>query len=125
MLAPVSIGTETTASLIYPASRVALYTLKPTIGIVSQEGIAPIFSIFDAAGPMTKSVMDLAYLMDVIVDPTKSRVPSGGYKTVLSSSWVDLKVGVLDPADWGAFEARTKPDPHATKQMVRPSGLLI
>ena len=66
--APISIGTETEGSLIVPASRAALYTIKPTIPIVSQEGIIPITGFCDSAGPMTKSVEDLANLMDVLVD---------------------------------------------------------
>ncbi|KAG8161020.1 hypothetical protein KVR01_009284 [Diaporthe batatas] len=116
-LAPVSIGTETAASLISPASKAGLYTIKPTIGLISQQGIVPISSLADSAGPMTKSVLDQANLLDILVDPTKTSIPQGGYKTALTGSWADLKIGVLDPADWGTSDSWTKPDPGATKQM--------
>jgi len=120
-LAPVSIGTETAASLISPASKAALYTIKATIGLISQQGIVPISSLADSAGPMTKSVLDLANLMDILVDPTKTSIPQGGYKAALTATWADLKIGVLSPADWGTSDSWTKPDPGATKQMVRRS----
>lgn len=74
---------------------------------------------------MAKSALDLANLLDVIVDSTKTRIPGGGYSSVLSRSWADLKVGVLDPADWGTSDSWTKPDPGATKQIVNTVGSLI
>ena len=74
---------------------------------------------------MTKSALDLANLLDVIVDPTKTRIPDRGYASVFSASWADLKVGVLDPADWGTSDSWTKPDPGATKQIVDTVGSLI
>ncbi|ATY58913.1 amidase family [Cordyceps militaris] len=116
-LAPVSIGTETAASLISPASKAALYTIKPTVNLISQQGIVLISSLADSAGPMTKSVLDLANLMDILVDPAKTSIPDGGYKSVLTNTWADLKVGVLDPAKWGSSDSWTKPDAGATKQM--------
>ncbi|OAP53885.1 hypothetical protein AYL99_11907 [Fonsecaea erecta] len=66
---PFSIGTETDGSLIVPAGRAALYTIKPTIGLVPQARIVPISSTFDSAGPMAKTPYDMAVLLDVIIDP--------------------------------------------------------
>ena len=43
---------------------------------------------------------------------------------MLSRSWADLKIGVLDPADWGTSDSWRKPDPGATKQMVNTVGSL-
>ena len=65
---PFSIGTETDGSLVCPSGRAALYTIKPTTGLVSQEGIIPISNLCDAAGPMTKTTHDLATLFDVLTD---------------------------------------------------------
>ena len=118
-LAPISIGTETMGSLVSPSSRAALYTIKPTIGLVSQEGIVPISVHCDSAGPMTKTSMDLANLLDVIIDPTKTQVPEGGYKSVLTNSWADIRVGALDPALWSYGEGVTKVEPEVDKQQVQ------
>ena len=74
---------------------------------------------------MTKSALDLADLLDVIVDPTKTRIPDLGYASALSGSWADLKVGVLDPVDWDPSELWTEPDPGVTEQMVNAAGSLL
>lgn len=114
---PFALGTETEGSLIMPSNRAALYTIKPTIGIVSQQGIVPVSHICDAAGPMTKSVLDLALLMDIIVDPVKTTVPPDGYRSVMTDTWADLRVGVLDPAEWNYPDFVTKPYEGTTEQM--------
>lgn len=117
--APLSIGTETDGSLVLPANRAALYTLKPTIPIISREGIIPISSFCDSAGPMTKSVADLAVLMDVLVDPSKTSVPAGGYISAVTATWEGLKIGTLDPEIWTFSEVVRKREPSADEQMVR------
>ena len=118
-LAPFSIGTETEGSLIMPGNRAALYTLKPTIGLVSQQGIVPVSHICDAAGPMTKSVLDLANLLDVIIDPAKTNLPKYGFASAITDNWADLKVGVLDPSEWKFPDFVSKPYEGTMEQMVR------
>ena len=112
--APFSIGTETDGSLVSPSGRAALYTIKPTIGVVSQDGIIPISSNFDSAGPMTKSSYDLAALLDVLA----SKPPSESFTKHLSGSWSGLSVAVLDPTKWKESEEHHKPIESATAQMV-------
>lgn len=65
--ATVSIGSETSGSIIYPASQNSLYALKPSLGLVSRDRIVPITSKMDTAGPMARSVTDLAILLSVLV----------------------------------------------------------
>ncbi|MCI4569257.1 amidase [Lysobacter sp. CFH 32150] len=65
-LATVGIGTETDGSIICPASVAGLVGLKPTVGLVSRDGIIPISSSQDTAGPMTRSVADAAVLLAAI-----------------------------------------------------------
>ena len=116
--APISIGTETDGSLVLPANRAALYTLKPTIPIISREGIVLISSFCDSAGPMTKSVEDLAILMDVLVDPSMTNVPAGGYISAVTATWEGLKIGTLDPEVWTFPDFVRKREPGADEQMV-------
>jgi amidase len=113
--APLAIGTETDGSLVCPAGRAALYTIKPTIGLVPQEGIVPISSHFDSAGPMTKSTYDLAALLDVLA----SRDPSESFTANLTGSWSDISVAVLDPEQWRFPAAWVKPVDGAEAQIVR------
>ncbi|RIH86308.1 amidase family protein [Calidithermus roseus] len=65
-LAVAGIGSETSGSLIYPAAQNSLFTLKPTLGLVSRDRIIPITDAQDTAGPMTKNAADLAVLMCVL-----------------------------------------------------------
>ena len=115
---PIAIGTETKGSLILPAGRAALYTMKPTIAIISQEGIIPITSLCDSAGPMAKSVEDLANLMDVLVDPSKTKVPGGGYLSAATAMWEGLKIGSLDPEKYQYPKSKRRSEPAAETQMV-------
>ncbi|KAI1869717.1 uncharacterized protein JN550_005698 [Neoarthrinium moseri] len=109
---PVSIGTETDGSLICPAGRAALYTIKPSIGLVPQDGIVPASLLFDTAGPMTKSVYDLAILLDAISDPAES------FTSSITRLWSDISVGVLDPTLWKFPDTFIKPIPEADEQIL-------
>jgi amidase len=62
-LATAGIGTETDG----PAAVTGLVGLKPTVGLVSRDGIIPISRSQDTAGPMARSVSDVAYLLAAMV----------------------------------------------------------
>ena len=68
-LAAVSVGTETDGSIVSPASINGLVGLKPTVGLVSRDGVIPISHTQDSAGPMTRSVTDAALLLTAIAGP--------------------------------------------------------
>jgi amidase len=77
-LCAASIGTETSGSLLYPASQNGLVTVKPTVGLISRAGILPISHSQDTAGPMTRTVRDAAMLLNVLaaedpLDPATQR----------------------------------------------------
>lgn len=62
-LAAGTVGTETNGSIICPSSSNGVVGFKPTVGLVSQQGIVPISSSQDTAGPMTRSVRDAAMML--------------------------------------------------------------
>ena len=70
-LALIGVGTETDGSIICPSAVNGLVGLKPTVGLVSRSGIIPISISQDTAGPMGRSVADVAALLNVlaVVDP--------------------------------------------------------
>ncbi|KIW91565.1 uncharacterized protein Z519_07532 [Cladophialophora bantiana CBS 173.52] len=113
---PFAIGTETDGSLVLPAARAALYTIKPTIGLVPQAGIVPISPNFDTAGPMAKTPYDLAVLLDAIVEPER-KLPS--YTSALTQSWGDISVATLDPQVWRLPDSWMRQVENATQQMNR------
>jgi amidase len=65
----VAIGTETDGSITCPAGNNLVVGLKPTVGLISQNGIIPIAHSQDTAGPMTRTVTDTAILMNVLKSP--------------------------------------------------------
>ncbi|WP_176465654.1 amidase family protein [Virgibacillus sp. 7505] len=80
-LAVVGIGTETSGSILSPSSSNSLVGIKPTVGLVSRNGIIPIAHSQDTAGPMTRTVQDAALLLQVIAgrdeaDPATLFAPS-------------------------------------------------
>lgn len=68
-LCAAAIGSETWGSLIAPACANGVVTLKPSLGVVSRDRIVPITEAQDTAGPMARSVADLAVLMNAIAGP--------------------------------------------------------
>ena len=79
-----SIGTETSGSILSPSNANMLVGIKPTVGLISRYGIAPITADQDTAGPMTRTVADSALLLGpmVGVDPrdpdTNACIPPPG-----------------------------------------------
>src|SRR6185437_14025956 len=77
-LCAASIGTETSGSLLHPASRNGIVTVKPTVGFISRAGTIAIAHSQDTAGPMTRTVRDAALLLNVLAtrdprDPATER----------------------------------------------------
>jgi len=68
------VGTETDGSVVCPASANGLAGLKPTVGLVSRSGIVPISHSQDTAGPMARTVRDVAILLGAMAgaDPEDS-----------------------------------------------------
>jgi amidase len=60
------VGTETDGSVVCPSSANGLAGLKPTVGLVSRSGIVPISHSQDTAGPMARTVRDVAILLGVM-----------------------------------------------------------
>ena len=65
-LVAVAIGTETSGSILSPASGNMAVGIKPTVGLISRDGIIPITADQDTAGPITRTVTDAAILLGVI-----------------------------------------------------------
>ncbi len=77
--AAATIGTETSGSILSPASQNSLVGIKPTVGLASRTGIIPIASSQDTAGPLARTVTDAAILLGAITaadpDDPATQVP--------------------------------------------------
>ena len=68
-LCAAAVGTETDGSITGPSAVENLFGLKPTLGLISQDGIVPISHQQDTAGPMARSVTDVAILLGIMQTP--------------------------------------------------------
>ncbi|MDJ0620536.1 MAG: amidase family protein [Calothrix sp. MO_192.B10] len=68
-------GTDTFGSIRSPASVNGIVGIKPTQGLVSRDGIVPLTLSFDSAGPMARTVRDMAIGLGIMagVDPNDHR----------------------------------------------------
>jgi amidase len=66
-LCAVAVGTETDGSIICPSTMCGIVGIKPTLGLVSRNGIIPISHSQDTAGPMARTVTDAAVLLNALV----------------------------------------------------------
>ncbi len=68
-LCAVAVGTETDGSIVCPSGNNLVVGLKPTVGLVAQDGIIPIAHSQDTAGPMGRTVTDVAIMLNVLQSP--------------------------------------------------------
>lgn len=73
-------GSDTGQSTRSPASANSLVGIRPTYGLVSRDGIIPISWTHDTAGPITRSVRDAAWMLDVMA----------GFDPADRSTWAGL-----------------------------------
>jgi amidase len=79
--AQVAIGTETDGSIVCPSGANGVVGHKPSLGLVSRTGIAPISAEQDTAGPMARHVVDAAITLSVLqgrdpADPATAEYPA-------------------------------------------------
>jgi len=72
--AAAAVGTETSGSILSPASANSLVGVKPTLGLVSRTGIIPIAYSQDTAGPIAPSVKAAAYMLQAMAGPDAADV---------------------------------------------------
>jgi len=98
-LAAATVGTETNGSIICPSNANGIVGFKPTVGVVPQEFIIPISVSQDTAGPMTKTVMGAALMMNAMATTT----PNIDYtKGLVKESLKGVRIGVLNFAKGGS-----------------------
>ncbi len=100
--AVIGIGTDNSGSIRVPAAFNGLVGLRPSTGLVSQSGIFPAGNLDGVAGPMGRTVTDLAQMLDIIAqpdpnDPKTQAVPrQGSYSGYLKPQGLQGKrVGIV------------------------------
>ena len=75
-----SVGTDTGGSIRIPSALCGIVGLKPTFGRVSCDGIVPLAATLDHAGPIARTVADIAILLDAIA---ANEMPDGNFHQAL------------------------------------------
>jgi len=90
-LVPLAVGTETDGSIICPASLNGVAGIKPALGAVPRSGIVPVSSSQDSAGPMARTVDEVALLLEVLTATpgtlTRVRRGIGGLRIGVARTW--------------------------------------
>jgi Asp-tRNA(Asn)/Glu-tRNA(Gln) amidotransferase A subunit family amidase len=96
------LGSDTGNSIRGPASHLALFGIRSTIGLTSRDGVIPLAFDRDIAGPMTRTVEDGARIFDVVAghdpaDPfTEPDRREPDYTTFLDEGGLEgARIGVL------------------------------
>jgi amidase len=94
-LSMLTVGTETSGSIISPSGAQSLVGLRPTVGLVPAYGIGPISTSQDTAGPMERTVANVAMNLQSMAgrDPKNE----AGYERVYGASWEQSITRAPDP----------------------------
>lgn len=72
-LAAISVGTETAGSIVAPSSRASVVGMRPTLGLISRDRVIPISEECDMAGPIGRTVTDVALMMTAMASQRDPR----------------------------------------------------
>ncbi len=98
-----ALGSDTGGSVRIPASACGIVGHKPTFGRISRVGVFPLANSLDTVGPMTRSVMDAAIVMNAIAgyderDQSCANRPDEDFTRLLGKEISGLRIGV--PQDY-------------------------
>ncbi|WP_051353168.1 amidase family protein [Thalassobacillus devorans] len=128
------IGTETSGSILSPASSNAVVGVKPTVGLISRAGIIPIAHSQDTAGPITRTVYDAALLLEILTgmdvnDPATKMTPgksSRNYTSSLHSNALEAaRIGIDRSYLEGLDAEENKVIDNAMQDILKQGGEII
>ncbi|MSQ69902.1 MAG: indoleacetamide hydrolase [Betaproteobacteria bacterium] len=115
-MAPAGLGTDTGGSIRIPAALNGIAGFRPSAKRYSQEGITPISSTRDTAGPMARSVADLVLLDSVI---------TGAKDTVQPASLERLRIGVDRASFFDVIDTETAELTDRALWLLRSQGVEV
>jgi Asp-tRNA(Asn)/Glu-tRNA(Gln) amidotransferase A subunit family amidase len=121
----VGLGTDTGGSVRGPAAHLSLVGMRPTMGLSSRAGIVPLDANSDVVGPLTRTVEDMAIVLDVLTgwDPNDASTEAvqrlGSLPTsqsTLAEGLDGMRIGILSQAYLGG---PLKIDPQVARLFAR------
>jgi amidase len=115
-----NVGSETSGSILSPSNQNMLAAIKPTVGRISRYGVIPITADQDTAGPMAKSVSDVAIMFGAMEsaspdpnDPATQRctpAPGRDYTKFLKADGLKgARIGIPRASFYDAFTPPGEP----------------
>jgi amidase len=130
-LAPIAIGSETQNSIQTPASITSIFGLKPSVGMVSRNGVVPLVPSQDSPGPLARNVEDLHLVLAAIGGPdindsATSEMLGNLFGLLALREPRSIRIGVMRRAiaDRKDFEA-VMPTFEAVLEELRRAGVTI
>jgi aspartyl-tRNA(Asn)/glutamyl-tRNA(Gln) amidotransferase subunit A len=98
-LCAAALGTDTAASVRFPASCCGVAGLKATHGLASIRGIVPLSEMHDHVGPLARSVEDCALVMTALsgfdpLDPVSIRAERQDLRAAIGRDVHGLRIGI-------------------------------
>lgn len=126
--AAATVGTDTTGSVISPSSNNGVVGMRPTVALVARRGIVPMSLTQDTAGPMGRTVKDVAMLLNVIAgsdsaDPASKDADAhkADYTQALAPNALQgVRLGVM--REMRDYNDMTKPVFDAALEVLKAQG---
>jgi amidase len=127
-LVPAAVGSDTGGSILQPSSFMSDIGIRPTVGLISRNGVIPISATSDTTGPIAHTVWDAAAMLSAMTTGVDAADPAtataGPYnnvdytKTLSATSLQGARLGYVAPAT---------PDPlfDAALQSLRDQGATL
>lgn len=98
-LVPFALGSETTGSIVIPASFCGVSGLRPSFGLVSRHGVMPCSWSFDKLGPMARSAAECRDVLEATAGPDERDPATLAAPPAVRRPWPP-RLGVIgvDPA---------------------------
>jgi aspartyl-tRNA(Asn)/glutamyl-tRNA(Gln) amidotransferase subunit A len=128
-LVPFAIGSETSGSIVTPASYCGVTALRPTYGLVSRYGAMPLSWTLDKLGPFGRSAEDCGLILQTIAGKDRKDPGSAGksfyYTPEYGRPVQDLRIGYapVDFAEWA--DPPTRPAFAAALDVLREIGVQL
>ena len=96
-----TLGSDTGGSIRIPGGLCGIVGMKPTFGLISRYGVHPLSWSLDTVGPMTRTALDAAMVMNALAghdsrDPSSAQVPDQDYTAGINDGVAGLRIGIPD-----------------------------